>query len=869
VLTDDNKTPNDPSDDFNPIYVEGDDGDGLLEVGENWIYTASETAGEGLNTNIGTVTGITASGQTTIAVDLANYTGLTAPSGDIGFEGQAVCDIEGKADAILFEYNPGTTLNTLQDSDKAAILFNNGVDDDGTSFIVVTDEDDAAKALSGDGKQFFRGNVAFGDTFLADETTYGDDSFGSATYIHFYDSASGGLLQSITYHTSCSQPIRLGDVVGNATLVGYDGDEDAGISLISLPEPVDPVDPPPMPEIELPQVDASFDVNNIGVTGDTAPGPVANLGDIVTFTYEVTNTGNVDLTIDDLVDDNATPDDTSDDFTPEAVLKEGGLNFGDENSDGIFNPGETWYFQSKELGDRPGLNTNIVKVTAEDDVGTMVMADDPANYLINPLDIQKLVAVEPIGGAEPGLMVCETEGKPVTMKFEYDPSVIFDTMQDSGKGTALVSGTLTDGSIDDDGVSYIVITDDDDASDGIDGDVFFAGIVAEGDQFSASVANAGSSFSSNTYFYFFDDQGGPLLQSAKYHTSCSAPIILGDGILSATLIGYEGEDSTGMVSLPSPVFVDADTLSTAPEAVIGTEVKYQYLVNNLGTEALTDVAVSDDKLGDLERVSGDDNNNGKLDADETWIYTASATAEKGPVTNVATASAMLTGVDVVDTDAANYLGIKLPAPTGDLTDLFDKPTAMAFTYLPDAPVIDASGKDKDGDGLGDQDGDAKIEENNGVDGDGTSYIVVTKFDKINDIQKGLADGDKVYFAGDVEFGQSFLADIDFRAEDKFENDTRIWIFDDNPFDVPGETVDLLSVTKFKTDGSQPIEYGDIFGSAQVVEYQGKSGQGYDDPEIDFGYDTFNEYDPWTPADNETPDFDLQFVELMGVSSDHG
>jgi len=236
---------------------------------------------------------------------------------------------------------------------------------------------------------------------------------------------------------------------------------------------------------------------------------------------------------------------------------------------------------------------------------------------------------------------------------------------------------------------------------------------------------------------------------------------------------------------------------------------------------------------------------------------------------VATASAMLMGVEVVDTDAANYLGIKPPAPTGDLTDLFDKPTAMAFTYLQDAPVIDASGKDKDGDGLGDQDGDAKIEVNNGVDDDGTSYIVVTKFDKISDIQKGLADGDKVYFAGEVEFGQSFLADIDFRAEDKFENDTRIWIFDDNPFDVPGESVDLLQVSKFKTDGSEPIEYGDIFGSAQVVEYQGKSGQGCDDPEIDFGYDTFGTPDPWTPADGTGGDFDTQFVELMGISNDDG
>jgi hypothetical protein len=33
------------------------------------------------------------------------------------------------------------------------------------------------------------------------------------------------LLQSVEYHTSCSQPIQLGDIIGNATLVGYVGED--------------------------------------------------------------------------------------------------------------------------------------------------------------------------------------------------------------------------------------------------------------------------------------------------------------------------------------------------------------------------------------------------------------------------------------------------------------------------------------------------------------------------------------------------------------------------------------------------------------------------------------------------------------------
>ena len=42
VVTDDNRTPGNTSDDFNPSFTGGDtDGDGLLDVGETWTYTAS------------------------------------------------------------------------------------------------------------------------------------------------------------------------------------------------------------------------------------------------------------------------------------------------------------------------------------------------------------------------------------------------------------------------------------------------------------------------------------------------------------------------------------------------------------------------------------------------------------------------------------------------------------------------------------------------------------------------------------------------------------------------------------------------------------------------------------------------------------
>ena len=44
VVTDDNLTPGNTSDDFNPSFTGGDtDNDGLLDVGETWTYTATHT----------------------------------------------------------------------------------------------------------------------------------------------------------------------------------------------------------------------------------------------------------------------------------------------------------------------------------------------------------------------------------------------------------------------------------------------------------------------------------------------------------------------------------------------------------------------------------------------------------------------------------------------------------------------------------------------------------------------------------------------------------------------------------------------------------------------------------------------------------
>ena len=77
-VSDDNGTPGDTTDDFNPSYVSGDtDSDGKLDVTETWIFEEMGTAVVGTYQNLGTATG-TAGGIKVDDSDASSYT-ATAP----------------------------------------------------------------------------------------------------------------------------------------------------------------------------------------------------------------------------------------------------------------------------------------------------------------------------------------------------------------------------------------------------------------------------------------------------------------------------------------------------------------------------------------------------------------------------------------------------------------------------------------------------------------------------------------------------------------------------------------------------------------------------------------------------------------------
>ncbi|MFW5664967.1 MAG: DUF7507 domain-containing protein, partial [Coleofasciculus sp.] len=99
-------------------------------------------------------------------------------------------------------------------------------------------------------------------------------------------------------------------------------------------------------------------------------------GTDVTWTYSVSNAGNVGISNVSVTDDNGTVNDTSDDFTPTYVS-------GDTDGDNILDVGETWTYEASGTS-TAGEYSNLGTVTGNytDDLGNTenVTDDDPSNY---------------------------------------------------------------------------------------------------------------------------------------------------------------------------------------------------------------------------------------------------------------------------------------------------------------------------------------------------------------------------------------------------------------------------------------------------------------------------------------------------------
>ncbi|MCH8871007.1 MAG: hypothetical protein IIC85_14945, partial [Chloroflexi bacterium] len=146
------------------------------------------------------------------AIDIEKFTLVQAASVD----GDA-CDTVGKPIILTMMYT-GDDNPTSHTQDPSKAVITGSIFNTDPVHIIATDKRDPSSSKA---KVWFDGPVALGGTFDIDATSLGRRRLSSNTYVHVFNGVT--LLQSIKFHTSCSQPLNLGDQFGSVLLVGYLG----------------------------------------------------------------------------------------------------------------------------------------------------------------------------------------------------------------------------------------------------------------------------------------------------------------------------------------------------------------------------------------------------------------------------------------------------------------------------------------------------------------------------------------------------------------------------------------------------------------------------------------------------------------------
>ncbi len=280
------------------------------------------------------------------------------------------------------------------------------------------------------------------------------------------------------------------------------------------------------------------------------------------------------------------------------------------------------------------------------------------------IDIEKFVYVEPVSDPSAGDIMCNdyAYGKPVelTMKYTGGGADATDTLQPLGKYNV----TDEPGFVPGEAIVDIIASSESNLASVSPGNTIFSGEgIALGDEFVLDVDNAAclDKFKSNTYIFIMNT-GGDLLQTVQYHTSCSAPIHLGDTVGGIEVNGFFGTNGIGNnlddVDEEPGIGEDADTPAEAINADIGQTVVWTYVLTNIDQEPLSGVTVVDDNgtpgnpaddfspagvMNDNFNV-GDTNTDGLLDIGEEWLFTASMLVQaEGLYGNVAEASVTIEG----------------------------------------------------------------------------------------------------------------------------------------------------------------------------------------------------------------------------------
>jgi hypothetical protein len=575
VVRDDNGTPANPLDDFSPTFVNGDtNNNGLLDPGETWLYTATGTARVGQYGNLATVTGIDPIGQTLRDDDPSHYFGV-----------RSVIDIEKLTNNVDADTPTGPLVAA-----GSTVTWTYTVTNPGNvplSNVVVRDDNGTPANPLDDFSPLFVGG----------------------------DTNNNGLLDpGETWLYTATGTAMVGQYGNVATVTGTD-------PIGQTPSDSDPS--------HYFGVNSAIDIEKAtnGNDADLPTGPLVAAGSTVTWTYRVTNPGNVPLSNVVVRDDNGTPANPTDDFSPTFVG-------GDANGNGLLEPGETWLYTATGTA-LAGQYGNVATVTGTDPIGQTPSDSDPSHYF----GVDSAIHIEKA-----------TNG--------HDADLPTGPLVAAGSTVTWTYRVTNPGNVP---LANVIVRDD-----------------------NGTPANPLDDFS--PLFVSGDTNNNGLLEPGEtWLYTATGTARAGQYGNVATVTGTDPIGQTPSDTDPSHYFgVNAaiqivkltngrdNDAPTGPKIQAGSVVTWTYRVTNPGNVPIANVAVRDDNGTPLDSsddfspnyVSGDTNNNGLLDPGETWIYSATGIAQLGQYANMGT----VTGTDntgtvpgpVTDDNPDHYFGVEEP-----------------------------------------------------------------------------------------------------------------------------------------------------------------------------------------------------------------
>ncbi len=370
-----------------------------------------------------------------------------------------------------------------------------------------------------------------------------------------------------------------------------------------------------------PSIDIEKYVNNLDA--DVAPGPSIQVGSTVTWTYTITNNGNVPLRVLEIIDDRL-----------------GNLAV---PSDGVLHPGETWTLTRTGTA-IAGQYRNVatVKAREESDMITALITDsDPAYYygtndVPQPsVDLEKLINGQDADIA-PGPQI--PAGESITWTYivtnNSNTPIEVVSVKDDKIGTIWETSSS----------NRILL------QPGENRTWTRSGIAILGQYKNTATVNA-------------------------YNLSGSQEVLLTDSDV-AQYLGIEPRPAIDLEKHTNDV--DADN-PTGPLLPVGSTVTWKYIITNTGNVALGGLSVMDSELGNLGPFT-----DVMFEPGQTITITRTGIVRAGQYKNTATATATYMGQTVSDTDVSHYYGIYgEPRPAIDI----EKTTNGQDADTPPGPTV--------------------------------------------------------------------------------------------------------------------------------------------------------------------------------------